>query len=64
MQLDKVNSAIRSILDACYASNDPLLALQAQMYELRHSGKWSERQIGDVRTAVLGILKGMAAGQQ
>jgi hypothetical protein len=56
MALDKINTAVRSILESCREAANPLLSLQASMNDLRQSGRWSARELGEVRTAVLEIL--------
>ncbi len=60
MDAEKINAAAREILDACYASPDPVVTIGQEIDDLRRSGTWTGGELRQLQVSVLAVLRGLA----
>ena len=48
MHSPKIRAAVRAILDACFAADDPVAYFHAEIARLTESGDWSEPELNDL----------------
>jgi hypothetical protein len=53
----RINTAVNSLLDACFASNDPVETLYCELERLRTQEGWKESEIRQVQIAALRTLR-------
>ena len=56
-QIARINRAVNSCLNRCYATDQPLAELADFIFHLRNSPHWNDADITLVETRVLRMLK-------
>ena len=56
----KINSTVQSLLDACFAADDPVACLDGELVRLRATGEWSELEIHRLKNMTLETRKAIA----
>jgi hypothetical protein len=59
MSVERVNAAIRQLLDDCCAADNPLACLAENLDRLRKSPEWAGSEVDEVETTTLRILKAL-----
>jgi hypothetical protein len=61
---DRLNAAVNDCLATCFASASPALHLTTYMESMKKTGKWSAAEVASVRSAVVRILRRVAAPEE
>jgi hypothetical protein len=61
MEPDRIHAAVTSPLNACYAADDPVATLHAELDRMRASGEWSVLQLAQVQSMALQTVKSVVA---
>jgi hypothetical protein len=61
MEPDRIHAAVTSLLNACYASDDPAATLRAELKRLRATGKCSELQMAQLEAMALRTVKSIVS---
>ncbi|MEX2140442.1 MAG: hypothetical protein WD894_14360 [Pirellulales bacterium] len=56
----KTNGTVQSLLDACFAADDPVACLNFELDRLRATGEWSELEIQRLQSMTLNTRKAIA----
>jgi hypothetical protein len=59
MSVERVNAAIRQLLDDCCVAENPLACLAEHLERLRNSAEWTGSEVDEVETTTLRILKAL-----
>jgi hypothetical protein len=60
MDGERIQAAIAALLAACYASDDPVATLHAELDRLLASGEWSQLQLAQLQLMTLEKVKAIA----
>ena len=60
-QTERINRAVTECLKQCYSAQNSLDAMSSYLGELRARGDFSDRDIGNIRAAVSGMLRQLAS---
>ena len=59
---ERINNAVRECLKQCYSAQNSLEAMSSYLGQLRSGGDFSDRDIGNIRAVVSGVLRQLASG--
>jgi hypothetical protein len=59
MDINKINTAVQPLLDACYADSDPVARLHSELDRLRATGDWLEMELRQLLILTLASVKQM-----
>jgi hypothetical protein len=62
MDTQKINNAVQPLMEACFAADDPVARLHAELDRLRASGNWLEMELRQLQILTLASVKRMVKG--
>jgi hypothetical protein len=60
LDAEKVQAALSALVAACYASDDPVATLHAELDRLWASGEWSQLELAQLQLMLLEKVKSIA----